>query len=174
MNIEQARYQVRFDWGAAGAHAIGADADAIVWVDAIRSAETGPPLGNLPTEVALVECSLATAGAVAAWLVALQQRLARRITIAVVGAGEYRAGGELRFAVEDLLAAGAVIDRLGALGLDATSPEAAAAQAAYQQLSRAAGHLLAASVTASTTVAEVSSFRVDPRLGPDDVVVLRR
>ena len=39
---EQARYEVRFDWGASGAEAVGGDADVIVWVDAIR-----PPEGSI-------------------------------------------------------------------------------------------------------------------------------
>lgn len=53
-----------------------------------------------------------------------------RFTVAVIAADEPRQGGELRFAVEDLLAAGAVIDALAAVGINYCSPEAAAACAA--------------------------------------------
>lgn len=49
------------------------------------------------------------------------------------------------FAVEDLLAAGAVVDALTEVGIDHTSPEAAAACAAYTGLRRAVRHLVSAS-----------------------------
>ena len=39
---EQQRYQVRFDLGVAGAEAIGADADVLVWVDANGASEPAP------------------------------------------------------------------------------------------------------------------------------------
>jgi len=67
------------------------------------------------------------------------------VKVAVVAGGEVRDDETVRFSVEDLLAAGAVIDALGALGIDACSPEAAAASAAYTGLSRATRHLFTAS-----------------------------
>jgi hypothetical protein len=166
---EQERYQVRFEWGVAGARAVGGDADVLVWVDGIPTAET--PVQALPAGTALVRTGLPAASAVASWLVALQQRLGSRITIAIVAAGEERADGSARFAVEDLLAAGAVIDALAALGLDATSPEAAAAEGSYRQLRRAVSHLFTASTTAVGGTS--APARIDPALGPDDVEVLR-
>ncbi|MDQ2689363.1 MAG: phosphosulfolactate phosphohydrolase, partial [Chloroflexota bacterium] len=51
----------------------------------------------------------------------------------------------LRFAVEDQLGAGAVIDALAGLGLDHSSPEAAVACEAFRGLRRATRHLLTAS-----------------------------
>jgi len=66
----------------------------------------------------------------------------------VLAAGELASRASdapLRFAVEDLLGAGAVIDALGALGIDHTSPEAAAACEAYRGLRPAVRHLLTAS-----------------------------
>ena len=51
------------------------------------------------------------------------------------------------FAVEDFLAAGAVIDALGDVGIDFVSPEAAVAGAAFAGLRNASLHLLSASVT---------------------------
>jgi 2-phosphosulfolactate phosphatase len=66
----------------------------------------------------------------------------------VIAAGEL-AGREpeapLRFAVEDQLGAGAVVDALGALGIDHTSPEAAAAGESFRGLRSAVRHLLTAS-----------------------------
>jgi hypothetical protein len=74
--------------------------------------------------------------------------------------------------VEDLLAAGAVIGELSRLGLDATSPEAAAAESAYRGLGGAVAHLLTASVTGSTAPPDRSALRPDPALGATDVRVI--
>ena len=65
----------------------------------------------------------------------------------IVAAGETRTDETVRFAVEDLLTAGAVIDALGKIGIDACSPEAAAACAAYTGLERGIRHMFTASVS---------------------------
>lgn len=170
--MEQTRYQVRFDWAADGAHAIGADADVIVWVDAITEPGAECVLSALPSGAAVILADLPTAQAAAQWVIDLQVKLAKRILIAVVAAGSTR-NGQLRVTTEDLLAAGAVIDHLAALGLDATSPEAAAAEAAYRGLARATSHLLTAVTTAATTSPEGSQLKVDPSLTTADVQVVR-
>jgi hypothetical protein len=168
---EQARYQVRFDFGVAGAHAIGADADVIVWVDALGDSTLD--LAALPAGAALITTGLANAVAAADWIMAEQLRLEKRFATAVIAAGADR-NGQWRYAVEDQLAAGAVIDRLSELGLDATSPEAAAAEAAYRSLSRAVGHLMTASVSAHNGAdAPGESRAVNPEATPADVRVLR-
>lgn len=146
----QQSYQVRFDWGHAGARAVVAEADALVWVDQLGSAPA--PRIDEPG-VTVVAGSLQTADAVAAWSLARQEQLGGRFRIAVVAAGESRPDGTPRFAVEDLLAAGAVIDAIAELGIDHQSPEAAAAASAYAGLRRATRHLVSASVTARTTPA---------------------
>ncbi|MBC7517780.1 MAG: hypothetical protein H7248_02675 [Microbacteriaceae bacterium] len=183
---EQARYQVRFDWAATGARAIGSDADVIIWVDA-ATLPVPPVLAHLPADGAIVTATIRDAAVVASWVVELQQRLARRIVIAIVAAGKPRrlaasADEHTRFAVEDLLASGAVIDQLAKLGLDATSPEAAAAEGAFLHLGRAVGHLMSASVTAQSagamamataTATAAGSFRINLELTSADVVVLR-
>ncbi len=171
MTIEQATYQVRFDWGPDGVEAIGVDADVVVWVDAIA---TGPP-PDLPPAArgAVLDVDLRTSAAAAYWLLALQERLGRRITIAVVAAGERRADGSSRCAVEDHLTAGSVISQLGVLGIDATSPEAATAEAAYQQLAPAVGHLVSAGVTGRAAAVRPAAFRVDDTLGTAAVLVRR-
>ena len=66
MTIEQATYQVRFDWGPDGVEAIGVDADVVVWVDAIA---TGPP-PDLPPAArgAVLDVDLRTSAAAAHWL----------------------------------------------------------------------------------------------------------
>jgi hypothetical protein len=125
---------VRFDWGRVGRDAISVGADAVVWVD---------QLGG-DTEARTLE----QADEVAAWALAEQERLGGRFRIAVVAAGATRADGSLRFAVEDLLAAGAIIEAIAARGIDHQSPEAAAAAAAYTGLRNATRHLVSASVSA--------------------------
>lgn len=157
----QSAYQVRFDWGAAGAAAISADADAVVWVDQIGA----EPVPDLPGVVA---GSIATSGAIARWSLARQAELGGRFRIAVVAAGSTEADGTLRFAVEDLLAAGAVIDAIAELGIDHQSPEAAAAAAAYSGLRGAQRHLISASVTARRLGG------VHPDLDPVDAVEVLR
>ncbi|AWB90029.1 2-phosphosulfolactate phosphatase [Salinibacterium hongtaonis] len=138
----QSFYQVRFDWGIAGAEAL-AGSDAIVWVDELGT----PQVPSVETNAVVVAGGIANAAAVAEWMLAKQEERRDRFRIAVVAAGEHRPDGSLRFAVEDQLGAGAVIDALTAVGLDHCSPEAAAASAAYFGLRRATKHLLGATVT---------------------------
>ena len=67
--------------------------------------------------------------------------------MAVVAAGALDDDG-FRSAVEDVLAAGAVVDALAASGIDFSSPEAAVACAAAVSLRGAQSHLLTASSSA--------------------------
>ena len=113
----------------------------LVWLDALDAAPA--PLEALPAGPAVVETGIAGAAATADWILALQERLQRRTMVALIAAGAPR-GADVRFAAEDLLAAGAVTDALESRGIDAMSPEAAVADAAYRTLARAASSLLAA------------------------------
>ncbi|WP_353987263.1 hypothetical protein [Ruicaihuangia caeni] len=175
----QRRYQVRFDWGGAGAARIADGADVTVWVDQVRTDAAGSPSAFTPF---VVEGSLQNAVAVAQWVLARQEERGDRFTVAVVAAGhavsavvparDPDAGGETdaaepRFAVEDLFAAGAVVDALTAVGLDHCSPEAAAAAAAYAGLRGAMKHL----VKNAASVVEHGVTTVD-FTPSDDVVVL--
>ncbi|UKF80162.1 2-phosphosulfolactate phosphatase [Clavibacter californiensis] len=177
----QARYQVRLDGGVAGARRIAAGADVIVWVDALPSvppptaARRDEVLATMPARPAVVSAGLADAPAVADWILALQTALGRRAFVAVVAAGTVEADGSWRACAEDQLAAGAVVDALAALGIDATSPEAAVACAAFQQLRPAVGHLVTASVSARRLDAAGHDGLVAEALaaGPVDVVVHR-
>ncbi|MFF2387799.1 2-phosphosulfolactate phosphatase [Agromyces sp. NPDC058104] len=214
----QGKYQVRFDWGAAGAERVLPGAHAVVVVDALsftttavvaaehgvavapwpadpaararaeafaaerggivagaRSAPGVPTLspqgwagvGASPVvvpspnggaiahalgdrDVVVIAAAMRNRSAVAERLLALQAERGERLVIAIVAAGEHErdgngAGGALRFAVEDLLVAGAVVDALVARGIDHTSPEAAVACAAFEGLARATVHLIRAS-----------------------------
>jgi 2-phosphosulfolactate phosphatase len=156
----QYRYQVRFECGVAGAAAVGNGVDLIVWVDVLdtdaalaSSVDTagaaGRPLTD-PLEGILPHAAVLAGGfrnrtAVARWVLDRQAAKGDRFTIAVVAAGGVRADGTPRFTVEDLLAAGAVIDALAVVGIDYCSPEAAAACAAFTSLTRATAHLVSAS-----------------------------
>jgi phosphosulfolactate phosphohydrolase-like enzyme len=137
--VSQDSYQVRFDWGHSGAAAVGQDADALVWVSQLL---------ETPGPAHAVAGSLERAGELGAWALAQQEAHGGRFRIAVVAAGAARADGSLRFAVEDLLAAGAIIDAIADVGIDHQSPEAAAAASASRGLSRATRHLISASETA--------------------------
>lgn len=136
----QSIYQVRFDWGVSGAAEIGDGADVIVWVDQLPATPQ-----EVPGFPAVVSGSIQNSAAVAEWVLGCQGDRGDRFTVAVVAAGEQRPDGGIRFAVEDLLGAGAVVDALAAVGIDYCSPEAAAACAAYTSLRRAAAHLISAS-----------------------------
>jgi 2-phosphosulfolactate phosphatase len=138
----QSYYQVRFDWGTEGARAIADGAHAVVWVDEL-GAEEVPELG-----APVIAGALRSADAVATWSLERQAELGGRFVIAIVAAGVREPDGSLRFAVEDLLSAGAIIEAISDLGIDHTSPEAAAAAAAYGGLRQATRHLVTASVSA--------------------------
>ncbi|GAA3025658.1 2-phosphosulfolactate phosphatase [Microbacterium dextranolyticum] len=170
--FDQSRYQVRFEWGAAGLDRVAA-ADVVVVVDVLRFSTTvatrvadgervaldaaahavslnGAAVAERAAESgALVLLGgLVNASAVADAVLTEQHRRAERTSILVLAAGELTsraADAHLRFAVEDLLGAGAVIDALGARGIDHTSPEAAAACEAFRGLRGAVRHLLTAS-----------------------------
>lgn len=143
----QGSYQVRFDWGAAGAAAVGQDADALIWVDQLD--QVAGPDGS-------VAGVLERAGELGAWALAQQKLAGGRFRIAVVAAGVARDDGSLRFAVEDLLASGAIIEAIAERGIDHQSPEAAVAAAAYRGLSSATRHLITASVGARESQARES------------------
>jgi hypothetical protein len=172
----QAKYQVRFDWAADGAAAVAADADVIVWVDVLEDTPV-PAAATLPGSGAVVAAGLADAPAVAQWILDEQVRLGRRAMVALVAAGGTTASGGTRFAVEDLLAAGAVVDALATLGIDYSSPEAAAACAAFTGLRGAVAHLLTASASGQDRIAsgaDAAALAASGKLGTvAEVRVLR-
>ena len=140
----QGSYQVRFDWGEAGASVISPGAHLVVWVDQLGIDRSFAVDGD-PVEVE--PATLETAPDVASLALQRQTELGGRFVIAVVAAGAPRPDGSLRFAVEDLLAAGAVIEALASVGIDHQSPEAAAAASAYRGLANATRHLISASAS---------------------------
>jgi 2-phosphosulfolactate phosphatase len=140
------------------------------------AAALGSVLGSAPGSALIVAGSLRNAAAIAAWALAQQGGKGDRFTVAVIAAGETRPDGDIRFALEDLLGAGAIIDALAEAGIDYCSPEAAAAAAAYTGLRNATGHLIGASSSGRELAAQ--GFRADVDLAielnaSDTVPVLR-
>ena len=144
----QSKYQIRFDWGYDGAALVAPGAHIVVWADALATGDDFDA-SRIAGEAAIVAGTVGSAKAVASWVLEKQVELGDRATVAVVAAG--RDGGG--FAVEDLLAAGAVIDAISALGIDFISPEAAAAVGAFAGLRNATSHVLTASVTGQEIIA---------------------
>lgn len=170
--FDQSRYQVRLEWGVAGLERVAAS-DVVVVVDVLRFSSTvvarlevgeATPLDAAAHAVSLngaaaavraAELSpavilgcLRNASAVADRILDLQLERGERTSIAVIAAGELTSrdgDAPLRFAVEDLLGAGAVIDALANVGIDHSSPEAAAACEAFRGLRGALRHMLTAS-----------------------------
>ena len=178
MHDGQTQYQVRFDWGVAGARAIAVDADVIVVVDVLPSTASVPEAlegfdgirETLPLErqqPAVIRGTLRNRAAVAQWALDAQGDKGDRYMIAVVASGEPRDDGGVRFAVEDLLGAGAIIDALAAVGIDYCSPEAAAASAAYTGLKNATGHLIGASASGRALTADGRRAEVDHAIARD-------
>lgn len=166
--FDQSRYQVRFEWGIEGLERV-APADVVVVVDVLRFSTTVAARvadgESLPLDAAALAVSrngavvagragealvllgcVRNAAAVAQAVLRHQHDRGARTSVAVIAAGERDGSdGRMRFAVEDQLGAGAVIDALAALGIDHTSPEAAAAGEAFRGLRPALRHLLTAS-----------------------------
>ncbi|KTR38848.1 MULTISPECIES: hypothetical protein [Curtobacterium] len=139
----------------------------------------------LPDGPEVVLGHLGNAAAIAERVTSLQAERGDRCVVAVVAAGRTAEGAATvadaagepsdtaevpEPAVEDLLAAGAVVDALVTVGIDHTSPEAAAACAAYTGLRRAVKHL----VSAAEGAADLDRETVHTALaaGPE-LVVLR-
>ncbi|MGV8875888.1 MAG: hypothetical protein ACOH1K_00100 [Rhodoglobus sp.] len=153
----QPQYQVRFGFGLRQALALSLGADVLIWADALPAlaltaphpgAEVRigvallPALPALPAPAAILTAGTGAAHSVAHWVLARQTSHATRVTVAVIAVGDHEGG----FAVEDLLAAGAIISALADVGIDYMSPEAASAAAAFTGLALAHDHLLSASV----------------------------
>src|SRR4051794_40593983 len=147
---------------------VGEDADVVVWVDVL-----GPPVNAAwPPHADVVAADLQTAPAAAAWVAARQQQLGCRLTIAVVAAGHPDLDGG--YAVEDHLGAGAFIAALGDRGIDATSPDAAVADAAYRGLRPAIGHLVSASTAGRAAPVGPAASRVTSGATPEVRIIQER
>ena len=143
---------MRFAFGVDGANDVCDGADILVWADAIGS--DGPDPLTLDYQGAIVAGTTGSRNAVATWVLERQAERGDRVVVAVVAAG----GEGGRYAVEDLVAAGAVIETLAEAGLDYASPEAAAAGGAWLALRNAGSHVLSASVAGQEALAAGGSL----------------
>ncbi|MCC4248693.1 2-phosphosulfolactate phosphatase [Microbacterium testaceum] len=165
--LAQTNYQVRLEWGEAGldriapshvvvvVQTLGLTARALTAVEEGR--ELAVPSADAAGRVALaaeragarvVVAGIRNAAAVAAHVLEVQRSRGDRTSIAVIAAGDADAAEPgVRFAVEDLLGAGAVVAALGDLGIDHASPDAAVAGEGFRALRVAVRHLLTASGT---------------------------
>jgi 2-phosphosulfolactate phosphatase len=164
----QTKYQVRFDWGLEGAAAISPGAHIVVWVDALATPGAPDPLA-IDNGCAIVAGTVGNRAAVAQWILDRQAELADRAMVAVIAAGT----DDRHFAVEDLLAAGAVMDALAEVGIDYASPEAAAAIGAFVSLRNSTSHLLSASVTGQEVIAAAGRAAVDAAIEANSLPQLR-
>ncbi len=166
--FDQSMYQVRHEWGAEGIARL-APADVVIVADVLRFSSTMADAVAHAPAVELTDArlwstngadaaaaaqragttvllgALRNAAAVAQAVLAIQERRGARTSVSVIAAGERAADGTLRFAVEDQLGTGAIIDALTAVGIDHCSPEAAASAAAFRTLRPALRHLFLAS-----------------------------
>lgn len=160
----QAKYEVRFDWGIEGAQVVVPGVGMIVLVDTLSAAEDDR--AEVPAALAafgrpVIFASLRNRTAVARRILAMQIEAGERLRVAVIAAGEVRRDGTIRFAVEDLLGAGAVVDALAEVGIDYCSPEAAAASAVFTGLKGAREHVLTASASGQELIAAGSRRDVE-------------
>lgn len=148
--MDQSTYQVRFDWGSAGFRRL-ASADIVVLVDVleVQADADAAALRALAEESSALVCegSLRNASAVAEAILQEQVRRDRRTSVSLIAVGDSDDAGP-RFALEDSLAAGAIIEALIARGIDHTSPEAMVAAEAFRGLRGALRHLISASGSA--------------------------
>ena len=155
----QAKYQVRFDHGVAGARRIAPGAHVVVVADALdghgtlSSADVLARVAAIADDGADVVLAASGSDSEAIARLVLERQAARgdRAFVAVVAAGavDLVDGGEhFRPAVEDQLVAGSVVDALAAAGVDSSSPEAALVCAATVSLRGAVSHLTRASSSA--------------------------
>jgi hypothetical protein len=175
----QHRYQVRFDVGLDGARRIGESAHLLVWCDVLAAAPV--PLDALPAHLQIIDSRFGATGAIAQQLLAVQAARGERTMVAVIAAGSPDSpspgSASQGIPIEDHLLAGAVVDALGAVGIDATSPEAAVAAAAFQGLRGAVGHLITASVGGQAFAAERGPEAMRAARGrweSSDLLVVRR
>ncbi|PKI90797.1 phosphosulfolactate phosphohydrolase [Actinomycetales bacterium SN12] len=184
--FDQSSYQVRLEWGTQGLARL-APADIVIVIDVLRFSSTLADAVAAGQRIALSDAirwstngasvvaaasasdasdagastvligGIRNAAATARAVMAVQERQGTRASVSIIAAGELAATGELRFAVEDQLGAGAIISALCDLGIDHSSPEAAAAAEAYRALRPGLRHMLVGSGSGRELVGGVAS-----------------
>ena len=166
--MNRPHYQVMCTWGLSGVHRMSANPDVVIWVNALFTSAPLPlQLDSFPGDSKVLVGSYFDAFAVADWVANYQLEQQKRLVVLIVCADAETHN------VADELAAGAIIDRLAQKGLDAMSPEAAVANAAFSQLRNAAAHLIAASQQAQGLTLGDDELKLNETLTTAAVRVLR-
>jgi hypothetical protein len=158
--MESSHYQVECVWGIEGLERYPFEIDVLVWVDVLE--ENSELLSHIPSAqqdyVALI-AGLHDSYAVADWIMNFQLEKQQRmhILMACAGAKDH--------SIADQLAAGAIIERLAEHGIDAMSPQAAVANAAFIGLKNATNHLISAFMRSNNQMIPDERLRVDEGLG---------
>jgi 2-phosphosulfolactate phosphatase len=163
---------VEFAWHDGGASAEPTTADVVAWVDVLVE-PAARSLVDVSGAATIIAVDMRGAAAAAAWIESRQRALRRRLHILVVAAGQSTTQRGFGYAVEDHLAAGALIASLVDRGIDAISPEAAVADAAFRSLENAVGPLVAAAVRRQGFDIDPGGLRVDRTLDESAVRVVR-
>lgn len=184
--FDQSSYQVRVEWGAEGLARL-APADIVIVVDVLRFSSTladavaagqritlenavqwssnGAAVAAAASTTAAPDAlepivlvgGIRNAAGVARAVLSVQERQGARASVSIIAAGELTPGGDLRFAVEDQLGAGAIVAALCDVGIDHSSPEAAAAAEAFRALRPGLRHMLIGSGSGRELVEGVAS-----------------
>jgi hypothetical protein len=160
-------YQVISGWGPNALSTLAHSADVIIWVNALNLPEFTPELTDFPSSASVIECDLQSSFAAANWAFDKQLQLGTRLLIAVLCADSSGVS------VPDFLAAGAVIERLAQLGLDALSPEAAVLNASYLKLSPVMSNLISASLAVRQSENAPDNWAIDENADYSSLIVLR-
>lgn len=156
----QSSYQVRLHVGLtpSALEQLAAEAECVVVVDVLPD----DPAAGPHLDERMLRAGFTNRSATARAVLAAQARKGDRLPVDVVTP----ASPHGPFAVEDFLAAGAVVDALADLGLDFSSPEAASACAAFTGLRGALAHLVSASPAgrAWTAAGRTTALRAATRL----------
>lgn len=160
-------YQVVCGWGPNALTKVAHSADVIIWVNSLNLPQYSGHLDDFPPSTSVISCNLEASFAAAEWAYDKQMRVGRRLLIAVLCADS--AG----VSVPDFLAAGAVIERLAQLGLDALSPEAAVLNASFLKLSPVMNQLVSASHAVRESESPTGRWAIDENAGISSLTVLR-
>lgn len=152
----QSQYQVRFALGANEA----VTADIVCWADAFA-------LHTPPVEA--LTLTLRNRTALAEAILREQERRNARTSVLIVAAPGTPGGA---FPVANLAAAGALVESLSELGIDHTSPEAAAIRSLWVGIAPALRHLLGASGDARALAAAGEADRVARALELDSEIAI--
>ena len=158
--MERSHYQIDCVWGIEGVNKYTYEIDVLVWVDVIdENSGWLSEIANSQRDYVALTAGLHDSFAAADWIMNFQLEKQQRLHILVACAGSED------HSIADQLAAGAIIERLAEHGIDAMSPQAAVANAAFNSLRNATSHLIAADLRSKKQFIADERLRVNEGLG---------